>query len=72
MSIALHWFLPTTGDSRTDLSHGDAVGARPGSTPSPASAAPTSPTSAQIARAAEQSGFEAALTPTGTGARTRG
>ena len=27
MGIVLHWFLPTNGDSRTDLSLGNAVGA---------------------------------------------
>ena len=26
MAITLHWFLPTNGDSRTDLSLGNAVG----------------------------------------------
>jgi alkanesulfonate monooxygenase len=28
MPVSLHWFLPTSGDSRTDLSLGNAVGAR--------------------------------------------
>jgi len=27
MGVVLHWFLPTNGDSRTDLSLGNAVGA---------------------------------------------
>ncbi len=27
MGVILHWFLPTNGDSRTDLSLGNAVGA---------------------------------------------
>jgi len=27
MGIVAHWFLPTNGDSRTDLSLGNAVGA---------------------------------------------
>ena len=27
MGLVLHWFLPTNGDSRTDLSLGNAVGA---------------------------------------------
>ena len=27
MAMTLHWFLPTNGDSRTDLSLGNAVGA---------------------------------------------
>ena len=65
MGIRLHWFLPTTGDSRTDLSHGTAVGAtsvvgahdtdeRP----------PSVEYLGQVARSAEQLGFDAALTPT--------
>ena len=65
MGITLHWFLPTTGDSRTDLSHGTAVGAtsvvgahdtdeRP----------PSVEYLGQVARSAEQLGFDAALTPT--------
>jgi alkanesulfonate monooxygenase len=69
MSIALHWYLPTHGDGRTLLeagaatqSHGlyqrgdgDGVGREA-----------TLSYLAQVARAAEQSGFDAALTPTGT------
>ena len=27
MTVILHWFLPTNGDSRSDLSLGNAVGA---------------------------------------------
>ena len=27
MTVRLHWFLPTNGDSRADLSLGNAVGA---------------------------------------------
>ncbi len=27
MTLTLHWFLPTNGDSRSDLSLGNAVGA---------------------------------------------
>jgi alkanesulfonate monooxygenase len=69
MSIALHWYLPTHGDGRTLLQAGaaaqllqtdrraDSFGAgRPA----------TLDYLAQVARAAEQSGFDAALTPTGT------
>jgi alkanesulfonate monooxygenase len=63
-SIALHWFLPTTGDSRSDLSHGDAVGARPGLDAEPGQRRADLAYLGQVARAAEQSGFEAALTPT--------
>ena len=28
MPVKLHWFLPTNGDSRSDLSLGNAVGVR--------------------------------------------
>ena len=64
MPVRLHWFLPTTGDSRTDMSHGTAVGdtsvvgAADGQRPA------SVPYLGQVARAAEQAGFEAALTPT--------
>ena len=70
----LHWFLPTTGDSRTDLSHGNAVGRAPASDDGRGPAAPADlDYLGQIARSAEQLGFEAALTPTSrAGARTPG
>jgi alkanesulfonate monooxygenase len=65
MPVALHWFLPTSGDSRTDLSLGNAVGVRGtragGGT---GTRAPDLPYLAQIAVAAEQLGFVGALTPT--------
>jgi len=65
MAVTLHWFLPTTGDSRTDLSKGNAVGAQQlrdggGAGDRP----PTIGYIGQIARSAEQLGFEAALMPT--------
>ncbi len=66
MSVRLHWFLPTNGDSRTDLSLGNAVGAHGARI----DAATTTERQAdlgylsQVARAAEALGFEAALTPT--------
>src|ERR1700761_1088663 len=65
MTLTLHWFLPTNGDSRADLSLGTAVGAegsrvRDGST----ERAPDIGYIGQIARSAEQLGFDAALTPT--------
>jgi len=67
MSITAHWFLPTSGDSRTLLGSGrvlarserridDAPGDRPASVKY----------LGQVARAAEELGFTAALTPTGT------
>jgi alkanesulfonate monooxygenase len=65
VTIALHWFLPTNGDSRSDLSLGNAVGSA-GSRVVAGSVerAPDISYMGQIARAAEQLGFEAALTPT--------
>ena len=65
MGVVLHWFLPTNGDSRTDLSLGNAVGAAgsrvtDGGTERP----PDIGYVGQIARSAEQLGFTGALTPT--------
>jgi alkanesulfonate monooxygenase len=63
--VVLHWFLPTNGDSRADLSLGNAVGAS-GSRVTGGGVArePDIAYMGQIARAAEQLGFRAALTPT--------
>src|SRR3954466_6541007 len=65
MGVILHWFLPTNGDSRTDLSLGNAVGAA-GSrvTETGTERAPDIGYMGQIARSAEQLGFRGALTPT--------
>jgi alkanesulfonate monooxygenase len=65
MGIVLHWFLPTNGDSRTDLSLGNAVGVA-GSRVSERGAerVPDIGYIGQIARSAEQLGFTGALTPT--------
>ncbi|HTU29695.1 MAG TPA: LLM class flavin-dependent oxidoreductase [Solirubrobacteraceae bacterium] len=65
MTVTLHWFLPTNGDSRSDLSLGNAVGSA-GSRVLGASneRAPDVAYIGQIARSAEQLGFDAALTPT--------
>jgi alkanesulfonate monooxygenase len=65
MGVVLHWFLPTNGDSRTDLSLGNAVGAA-GSrvTEGGTERAPDVGYIGQIARSAEQLGFTGALTPT--------
>ena len=61
MAITLHWFLPTSGDSRNVVpglgGHG-----RPASIDY----------LGQIARAAENLGFDAVLTPPGHGAKTPG
>ena len=69
MSIALHWYLPTHGDGRTLVQAGAAAQLlqetrRPDS--GGAGREATLPYLAQVARAAEASGFDAALTPTGT------
>jgi alkanesulfonate monooxygenase len=60
MSLKFHWFLPTNGgDGRQVVGGGHGVSAQ-------ASQRPASvPYLGQIARSAEQLGFEAALTPTG-------
>ena len=54
--MKLHWFLPTGGDSRNLVAAGDHSHQR----------APTFEYLATVARAAEQLGFDAMLTPTGT------
>ncbi|BBZ23581.1 LLM class flavin-dependent oxidoreductase [Mycolicibacter hiberniae] len=65
MAITLHWFLPTNGDSRSDLSLGNAVGAA-GSRVNPygADRAPDLDYLRLVAGAAEKLGFAGALTPT--------
>jgi alkanesulfonate monooxygenase len=64
--IVPHWFLPTNGDSRTDLSLGNPVGAtgRRITGNGGAERAPDVGYIGQIARSAEQLGFARALTPT--------
>ena len=60
--LTFHWFLPTSGDSRHVVGGGHG-------TPATASAEDRPPSVdylTQIATAAEQLGFEGALTPTGT------
>jgi alkanesulfonate monooxygenase len=65
MPVVLHWFLPTNGDSRTDLSLGNAVGAAGSRVVDGSSErAPDIGYIGQIARTAEQLGFVGALTPT--------
>src|SRR6201987_6202415 len=62
MSLRFHWFLPTNGDGRDIVGggHGVATGAAGAIRP------PSVRYLGQIARSAEQLGFEAALTPTGS------
>ena len=58
--MKFHWFLPTNGgDSRNVVGGGHGVAAQAWSRPA------SVPYLGQIARSAEQLGFEAALTPTG-------
>ena len=66
MPIIPHWFLPTNGDSRSDLSLGNAVGGE-GSRVLDGDGSERAPTVGyigQIARSAEQLGFAGALLPT--------
>ena len=56
MPIHLHWFLPTAGDSRDVVGFGPTASRR----------SPSIEYLASVARTAEQLGFEAVLTPTGT------
>jgi alkanesulfonate monooxygenase len=61
MSLRFHWFLPTNGDGRDIVGGGHGVASGAVGAIRPASLAYLG----QIARSAEQLGFEAALTPTG-------
>ncbi|GAA4119371.1 LLM class flavin-dependent oxidoreductase [Nocardioides fonticola] len=59
-SLTFHWFLPTNGgDGRHVVGGGHGVSAGPSGRPADV------PYLGQVARAAEQMGFEGALTPTG-------
>ncbi|WP_199548080.1 LLM class flavin-dependent oxidoreductase [Streptomyces sp. N35] len=69
MTVHLHWFLPTGGDGRTLVdrhAYTDGGIKRSRITPVSGVRAPDIEYLAQIAKAAEQLGFEAVLTPTGT------
>jgi len=64
MSIHVHWYLPTNGDSRDIVGAGDRS---PSTLPAIGDfRAPTVDYLGQVARSAEQLGYEAVLTPTGT------
>ncbi|WP_306317483.1 MULTISPECIES: LLM class flavin-dependent oxidoreductase [unclassified Streptomyces] len=69
MNVHLHWFLPTGGDGRTLVDRhafsGGALERRAGG-PIAGVRPPDLDYLVQIAKAAEQLGFEAVLTPTGT------
>jgi alkanesulfonate monooxygenase len=82
MSLTFHWFLPTTGDGRSIMGRGHSLPpASPASPEGGRSRLPEAPHIrgaavqerppdieylAQVARSAEQLGFEAVLTPAGT------
>jgi alkanesulfonate monooxygenase len=74
MSITFHWFLPTSGDGRTIVGRGHSIpfAGRQGSGGDSIGASvaesrdPDIDYLAQVARAADQLGFEGVLTPTGT------
>lgn len=71
MTLSLHWFLPTTGDSRSLVGGGHSVPvdlARGGGGAATAGRyrEPDLDYLVQVARTAEQLGFEGVLTPTGT------
>src|SRR5215475_6057540 len=71
MTLAFHWFLPTTGDGRAIVGRGHSLPlagppASQGAGAGTAERPPDIEYLAQVARAAEQVGFEAVLTPTGT------
>ncbi len=79
MTLTFHWFLPTTGDGRSIMGRGHSLppAGAPGSPAGPPDAPhirgaasqerqPDIEYLAQVARSAEQLGFEAVLTPTGT------
>jgi len=70
MGLKLHWFLPTAGDSRSLLGAGQGVPHEVlsglGETTTHGFRAPSIDYLAEVARTAEQLGFEGVLTPTGT------
>jgi alkanesulfonate monooxygenase len=61
--LTLHWFLPTTGDSRGIVGHFHGTGI---TTANASVRPPDLGYLTQVARAAEQVGFTGVLTPTGT------
>ncbi|HVT71485.1 MAG TPA: LLM class flavin-dependent oxidoreductase, partial [Trebonia sp.] len=63
MTIHVHWYLPTNGDSRDIVGSGDKTDNALGVA---GLRAPTVDYLGQVARSAEQLGYEAVLTPTGT------
>jgi alkanesulfonate monooxygenase len=75
VTLKFHWFLPTSGDGRAIIGRGNSIPIGRDGLPAPHAAASAAANAvrppdidylAQVARAAEQAGFEAVLTPTGT------
>ncbi|MET8160922.1 LLM class flavin-dependent oxidoreductase [Sphaerisporangium sp. NPDC005289] len=66
MTLKFHWFLPTSGDSRAIIGGGHGLSRGHGRSAAAAYRPPSVDYLGQIARSAEQLGFEAVLTPTGT------
>jgi alkanesulfonate monooxygenase len=66
MSVTLHWFLPTTGDSRTVVGVDERGGRSTHRAPGSGMRLPGLDYLAQVARAAEHVGFTGVLTPVGT------
>ncbi len=64
--MKFHWFLPTAGDSRVLTGGGHGLARGHGRSEAAAFRPPDIEYLAQVARSAEQLGFEAVLTPTGT------
>jgi FMNH(2)-dependent alkanesulfonate monooxygenase len=64
--VKFHWFLPTTGDSRAIVGGGHGLHRAHGHSAAEVFRPPSVDYLGQIARSAEQLGFEAVLTPTGT------
>ncbi|WP_405084599.1 LLM class flavin-dependent oxidoreductase [Microbispora sp. NBC_01389] len=64
--MRFHWFLPTSGDGRAIVGGGHGLTRGHGLSAATTRRPPTIDYLAQVARAAEQAGFEAVLTPTGT------
>jgi alkanesulfonate monooxygenase len=69
MTLRFHWYLPTNGDGR-DIADGELAPAARGAAGAAGTASAFRPATlsylGQIARSAEQLGFEGALTPTGS------
>lgn len=65
MSIHIHWYLPTNGDSREIVGSGDDSHVI-GGVSRPSFRQPTIDYLGDVARTAERLGYEAVLTPTGT------